>query len=104
MLINSENDNNLNQLDELENKDAKVEIDTLMNLSDSYFHYLGIFYMKKIKFVLHEVVIKKSSIWIYKGKIIVIEFINFFFTRRIFQERYVNKNGIRRYYDKTRKN
>ena len=86
MLINSEDDYNQNQLDELENKDAKVEIDTLMNLPDSYLHYLGIFHMKKIKFVLYEDVSKKSSNWIYKGKIIEIEFINYFLQGEFFKK------------------
>ena len=78
MLVNSEDEYNQTMINELENKDAKVEIDTLMNLPDSYLHYLGIFHMKKIKLVLYEEVRKKSSNWIYKGKIIEIEFINYF--------------------------
>ena len=65
-------------LNELENKDAKVEIDNLMNLPDSYLHYVGKFHMEKIKFVLHEKIKKEESKWVYKGTIIELEFLNFF--------------------------
>ena len=42
--------------------------------------------MKKTKFVFHEVVSKKLSVWIYKGKIIEIEFINFFLQGEFFKK------------------
>ena len=78
LLLESEEDYNKSMLNELDNKDAKVEIDALMNLPDNYLHYIGIFYMKRIKFILHEDVSKNDSKWIYKGKIIEIEFRNYF--------------------------
>ena len=42
--------------------------------------------MKKTKFVFHEVLSKKLSVWIYKGKIIEIEFINFFLQGEFFKK------------------
>ena len=86
MLLDSEEDYNKSMINELENKNAKVEIDPLMNLPDSYLHYIGIFYMKRIKFVLHEDVKKKDSKWIYKGKIIEIEFKNYFLKGEFFKK------------------
>ena len=78
LLIESEEDYNKNQLNELENKDAKVEIDNLMNLPDSYLRFVGTFKMNKIKFILHETLIKTNNTWGYKGKIIELEFIKYF--------------------------
>ena len=71
---------------ELENKNAKVEIDNLTTLPDTYLHYVGIFHMNKIKFILHEKVEKISKSWIYEGKIIEIEFINYFLKGEFFKK------------------
>ena len=78
LLIQSEENYNQIQMNELENKNAKVEIDNLMNLPDTYLHFVGIFHMNKIKFILHEKVIKENKSWIYEGRIIELEFINYF--------------------------
>ena len=86
LLIDSEEEYNKSMLNELSNKDAKVEIDNLMNLPDSYLHYVGIFFMKKIKFILHENSYKNDSSWRYKGKIIEIELVNFFLKGEFFKK------------------
>ena len=78
LLVQSEENYNQIQIDELENKNAKVQIDNLMNLPDNYLHFVGIFRMDKIKFILHEKVEKINSSWICEGKIIEIEFIKYF--------------------------
>ena len=77
MLKDSEQKYNQSAINELENKDAVVEIDYLMNFPDSYLRYVGKFRMKQINLVLHENISKKSGGWIYKGKIIEIEFVNY---------------------------
>ena len=78
LLIKSEENYNQIQMNELENKNAKVEIDNLMNLPDTYLHFVGIFHMNKIKFILQEKVEKINKSWIYSGRIIELEFINYF--------------------------
>ena len=72
ILIDSEQEYNLTMIKELE-KDQKVEIDNLTNLPDSYLHYVGKFYIKKIKLILHEDIYKDNLDWNYKDKIIEIE-------------------------------
>ena len=86
MLKESEENYNQIQLNELENKNAEVAIDNLMNLPDTYLHYVGIFHMNKIKFIIHEKVLKIDKAWIYKGKIIEIEFINYFLKGEFFKK------------------
>ena len=86
ILIQSEENYNKIQLDELGNKNAKVEIDYLMNLPDTYLHYVGIFHMNKIKFIIHEKVSKIDKAWKYEGKIIEIEFINYFLQGEFFKK------------------
>jgi hypothetical protein len=86
MLKESEENYNQIQLNELENKNAEVAIDNLMNLPDTYLHFVGIFHMNKIKFIIHEKVLKIDKAWIYKGKIIEIEFINYFLKGEFFKK------------------
>ena len=86
LLIQSEENYNQIQMNELENKNAKVEIDNLMNLPDTYLHYVGIFHMNKIKFILHEKVEKVNKSWIYNGRIIELEFINYFLKGDFFKK------------------
>ena len=86
LLIESEKNYDQIQLNELENKNAKVEIDNLMNLPDTYLHYVGIFHMNKIKFIIHEKVLKIDKSWKYEGKIIEIEFINYFLQGKFFKK------------------
>ena len=86
LLIQSEENYNQIQMNELENKNAKVEIDNLMNLPDTYLHFVGIFHMNKIKFILHEKVIKENKSWIYEGRIIELEFINYFLKGEFFKK------------------
>ena len=86
MLKDSEQKYNQSVINELENKDAVVEIDYLMNLPDSYLRYVGNFRMKQINLVLHENVSKKSGGWIYKGKIIEIEFVNYSLNGEFFKK------------------
>ena len=57
-----------------------------MNLPDTYLHYIGKFHMNKIKFVIHEKVLKIDKSWKYEGKIIEIEFINYFLKGEFFKK------------------
>ena len=86
LLISSEEKYNKLQENELENKNAEVVIDNLMNLPDTYLHYIGKFHMNKIKFVIHEKVLKIDKSWKYEGKIIEIEFINYFLKGEFFKK------------------
>ena len=86
VLKNTEEEYNKSMFNELSNKDANVEIDNLMSLPDSYLHYVGIFYMRKIKFILHENSYKNDSSWTYKDKIIEIELLNFFLKGQFFKK------------------
>ena len=72
VLIESEQEYNQSMIKELE-KDQKVELDNLTNLPDSYLHYVGKFYIKKIKLILHEDIYKDNLGWNYKDKIFEIE-------------------------------
>ena len=76
VLIESEQEYNQSMIKELE-KDQKVEICNLTNLPDSYLHYVGKFYIKKIKLILHEDIIKDNFGWSYTDKIIEIELMKF---------------------------
>ena len=86
MLVDSEKELNKNMYNELENKDVNVQIDNLMNLPDDYLHYVGIFHMKRIKFILHEDINKENQNWTYKGKIIELEFMNFFLNGNFYKK------------------
>ena len=85
VLIDSEQEYNLSMIKELE-QDQKVEIDNLTNLPDSYCHYVGKFYIKKIKLILHEDIFKTNLGWNYTDKIIEIELMKFYLEGNFFKK------------------